>query len=60
MLPIAEKAGFPALDGLFQRVEITIGWVWIALVALHLWRETRKATPEESPAHIPEISANAG
>jgi hypothetical protein len=59
-LPFAYKAGFPVVDGLIQRVEIFIGWAWLALVALHLWRETRKAMPEESPARITGASANAG
>jgi len=42
-LPFAERAGFPVVDGLIQRIEITIGWVWLALTALQLWRETRQS-----------------
>ena len=59
ILPIAEKAGFPVLDGLFQRVEITIGWVWIALVALRLWREERKARLEEASSSRTVSTATA-
>jgi hypothetical protein len=39
LLPIAEKAGFPVLDGLVQRVLIGIGWAWLALTALRLLRQ---------------------
>jgi len=59
-MPIAEKAGFPVLDGLIQRVEIFIGWAWIALIALHLWRQERKAMPEEASTRIKVTNANAG
>jgi Protein of unknown function (DUF998) len=60
ILPFAERAGLPVLDGLFQRVEITLGWGWIALTALHLWREARKARSEEASTHIAGTSATAG
>ncbi len=59
-VPIAENAGFPVLDGLIQRVEIFIGWAWIALIALHLWRQERKAMPEEASTRIKVTNANAG
>lgn len=47
-LPFAYKAGFPVVDGLIQRILIFIGWAWLALVALHLWRETHKARSAEA------------
>jgi hypothetical protein len=59
-VPIAENAGFPVLDGLIQRVEIFIGWAWLALIALHLWREARKAMLEEASTRIAVTNANAG
>jgi Protein of unknown function (DUF998) len=37
ILPIAENADFPVVDGLIQRVDIIIGWVWLALTALRLF-----------------------
>ena len=52
VLPFAEKAGFPVLDGLFQRIAISSGWIWIALVALHLWREVRKARRGEAASNL--------
>jgi Protein of unknown function (DUF998) len=42
-MPFAENAGFPVVDGLIQRVLISMGWVWVALTALQLWRQERKA-----------------
>jgi Protein of unknown function (DUF998) len=60
ILPFAERAGFPVLDGLFQRVEITLGWAWMALTALQLWREARKARLEEASTRISVTGANAG
>jgi hypothetical protein len=60
-LPFAYRAGFPVIDGLFQRIIITIGWAWIALTALHLWREVRQERSEEtSTSHTGTSSANAG
>ncbi len=58
-LPIAENAGFPVLDGLIQRVEIFIGWAWIALTALQLWRQERKAMSEEASTRIAVAGVNA-
>jgi hypothetical protein len=58
-LPIAENTGFPVLDGLVQRVLIIMGWVWLTLVALHLWREARKARSEEASTGIVGTSATA-
>jgi hypothetical protein len=60
ILPIAERAGFPVVDGLFQRVEITLGWAWIALTALHLWREARTARSEDASTRIAVTDATAG
>ena len=57
-LPIAEKAGFPVLEGLFQRVEIIMGWTWLALVALHLWRQERMGMSDEAATGI-TVGANA-
>jgi hypothetical protein len=31
--------------GLFQRIAILAGWVWVALVALRILRDTRTNTP---------------
>jgi Protein of unknown function (DUF998) len=59
ILSFAERAGFPVLDGLFQRVEIILGWVWIALTALQLWREARKARSEEASNRIAVTDATA-
>ncbi len=56
-LPFAYKAGFPVVDGLFQRVLITLGWLWLTLVALHLWREVLKARSEEVSTGIVGTSA---
>jgi hypothetical protein len=58
-LPFAYKAGFPVVDGLIQRIVIFIGWAWLTLVALHLWREARKARSEEVSTGILETSATA-
>jgi hypothetical protein len=58
-LPFAYKAGFPVVDGLIQRIVIFIGWAWLMLVALHLWREARKARSEEASTGIFETSATA-
>jgi len=58
-LPFAYKAGFPVVDGLIQRVLISMGWVWLALTALRLWREARKARSEEASTSIAGTFANA-
>ena len=59
VVPLAESAGFPMVDGLVQRVEILIGWSWLALVALHLWREVRLARSLEASTAITRIPAGA-
>ena len=57
--PFAYRAGFPVIDGLIQRVLIAIGWGWVALTALHLLRQERKAMSEEAPTRIAGTSVNA-
>jgi hypothetical protein len=52
VVPFAEYFGLPVVDGLLQRVEITLGWAWIALSALQLWRVARKARSEEASTRI--------
>ena len=41
VLPFAYYAGLPVVEGLLQRVEIGLGWAWLALTALHLLHEGR-------------------
>jgi hypothetical protein len=57
-LPFAERAGAPVLDGLVQRVEIFIGWAWVALTALHLLRQERRARLEQASGSSAVIGAN--
>jgi hypothetical protein len=52
VVPFAEYAGLPVVEGLIQRVEIIMGWVWLALTALRLLRETREATSDEASTLI--------
>jgi uncharacterized protein DUF998 len=59
-LPIAENAGFPVVDGLIQRIQIIIGWAWMALTALHLLHQERKAMSEEASTRITVADANVG
>ena len=59
-LPFAEHAGFPVLDGFFQRIEISMGWIWLALTALQLWRQERKARLEEASGSLAFTNANIG
>ena len=58
-LPFAENAGFPVVDGLIQRIVIFIGWAFLSLVALHLWREARQARSEEASTGIVGTAATA-
>src|SRR5215469_5784296 len=59
-IPIAQKyAGFPVIDGLIQRVEIFIGWTWLALTALRLRREARKAMSDEASTRVAVTDVNA-
>jgi Protein of unknown function (DUF998) len=46
-MPFAYKAGFPVVDGLIQRILIFIGWAWLALTALRLFLQERKARLDE-------------
>src|SRR5215472_14104217 len=57
LLPIAEYAGLPVVDGLIQRLEMSIGWVWLALTALRLLREPREATSDEASTRIAVANA---
>ncbi len=56
--PIAENGGYPLPIGLIQRVQIVIGWVWVSLTALRLWRQERAVMAGEAPAGISATSAN--
>ena len=38
-LPFAERAGFPVIHGLIQRILLFIGWLWLMLLALRLYRQ---------------------
>ena len=58
--PIAENGGFPLPLGLIQRAQIIVGWVWLALTALRLLRQERKAMSEEASTRITVTDANAG
>jgi hypothetical protein len=58
VVPFAEYFGLPVVDGLIQRVEITLGWAWIALSALQLWREARKARSGEASTRILATSSS--
>src|SRR5215471_6451855 len=59
VLPFAYKAGLPVVDGLIQRIEIIIGWVWLALTALRLFLQERKARVEASSTRIAVTDVNA-
>jgi hypothetical protein len=41
------------------QVEITIGWVWVALCTPRLFLQERKAISDEASTRITIISANA-
>jgi uncharacterized membrane protein len=58
-LPFAEYAGVPVLDGLLQRVQIILGWVWLALTALRLFLQERKARSYEASTRIAVTNAKA-
>jgi hypothetical protein len=58
-LPFAERAGLPVLDGFFQRIEIIMGWVWMALTALRLLRQEHKARLEEDSTSAAVTGARA-
>ena len=42
-LPFAERAGFPVIHGLIQRILLLIGWLWLTLIALRLFRKEHRA-----------------
>jgi uncharacterized protein DUF998 len=58
-LPFAYNAGFPIIDGLIQRIIITLGWAWLALTAWQLWRQARQARSEEASTSNTVTSVNA-
>lgn len=60
VLPFAYRAGFPVVDGLIQRIEIAIGWGWLALTALRLLLQERKAMSEEASNRSTVTGASAG
>jgi hypothetical protein len=37
------------IDGLIQRVEIFIGWTWLALISLHLLRSMSRGIGSGAP-----------
>lgn len=60
LAPIVENGGVPWPDGLIQRAEIIIGWVWLALTALRLLRQQQQlqvgeAQPASPQRTVPEI-----
>lgn len=59
VLPFAEYAGLPVVEGLIQRVEIIMGWVWLALTALRLLQETRKATQDQASTRTDPANPSA-
>jgi hypothetical protein len=58
-LPFAYKAGFPVVDGLIQRILIFMGWAWLALTALRLLLQERKAVSGEASVSIAASGVNA-
>ncbi|HEX9133377.1 MAG TPA: DUF998 domain-containing protein [Ktedonobacteraceae bacterium] len=58
ILPNAENAGFPVVDGLIQRVEIFIGWAWLALTALRLLLQQRLARSAAASTRITVADVN--
>ena len=59
-LPFAYQSGFPVIDGLIQRITITMGWTWMALTAWMLWREAHKGEGEVDAASGTLSEARAG
>jgi hypothetical protein len=57
ILPFAVYAGIPVGDGFIQRIEISIGWAWVALTAWQLWRQERRARSEEASTRVVGTSA---
>lgn len=48
VIPIAQYFGLPVIDGLIQRIEIVIGWSWLALTALRLLRQERQPALQDN------------
>lgn len=48
--PLAESGGVPLPLGLIQRVQIFLGWGWLALTALRLWRQESRAMAQVTSA----------
>lgn len=59
-LPFAELAGLPVVDGFIQRIQISIGWIWVALTALQLLRQERRARLSSASTDAADASVNAG
>jgi hypothetical protein len=59
-LPFAYRAGFPVVDGLIQRIVIIMVWGWLALTALRLFLQERKARMEEASTRIVVTDFKAG
>jgi hypothetical protein len=59
VVPFVEYAGLPVIDGLIQRVEIIMFWTWLALTALWLWRQERKARSDEAATRLAVTDGNA-
>lgn len=57
--PLVEKGGVPFPIGLIQRAQIIIGWAWLALTALRLLRQDRKALSNEASTSTTVANANA-
>lgn len=59
ILPFAVYAGLPVGDGFIQRIEIGMGWIWLALTALRLLREARNAVSDEASTPITVANPSA-
>jgi Protein of unknown function (DUF998) len=59
VMPFAYQAGFPVVDGLIQRILILIAWGWLALTALRLFLQERRARVEEASTRIAVTNVNA-
>jgi Protein of unknown function (DUF998) len=55
-----ENGVLPSPTGLFQRAEITLGWTWLALTALRLLRQERKAILDGASARVAIADAVVG
>lgn len=57
--PLAENGAFPVPDGLIQRTQIIIGWMWIALTALRLLRQQQEQWAGQGPREHPATPQQA-